>query len=70
MESLKDLVIKHDLFLFTDEVYREFAYDGNKHYSVLNLKGLEENTIVIDSTSKRYSMCGIRVDVLLVKTKK
>ena len=69
LDSLKDLVIKHDLFLFADEVYREFAYDGNKHYSVLNLKGIEENTIVIDSTSKRYSMCGIRVGCIVSKNK-
>ena len=69
LESLKDLVIKHDLFLFADEVYREFAYDGNKHYSVLNLKGIEENTIVIDSTSKRYSMCGIRIGCIVSKNK-
>ena len=69
LEALKDLVIKYDLFLFADEVYREFAYDGNKHYSVLNLKGLEENTIVIDSTSKRYSMCGIRVGCIVSKNK-
>ena len=45
------------------------SYDGNKHYSVLNLKGLEENTIVIDSTSKRYSMCGIRVGCIVSKNK-
>ena len=45
-------------------MYREFAYDGNRHYSVLNIEGLENNSVVIDSTSKRYSMCGIRVGVL------
>ena len=50
LETLRDIVIKHDLFLFADEVYREFAYDGNKHHSVLNLEGLENNAIVIDST--------------------
>jgi aspartate aminotransferase len=69
LEILRDIVIKHDLFLFSDEVYREFSYDGNKHYSVLNIKGLEQNTIMIDSTSKRYSMCGIRVGCIVSKNK-
>ena len=61
LETLRDIVIKYDLFLIADEVYREFAYDGNQHHSVLNIEGLGQNAIVIDSTSKRYSMCGIRV---------
>ena len=69
LERLRDVVVKHDLFLIADEVYREFAYDGNIHYSVLNIKGLEENSIVIDSTSKRYSMCGIRVGCIVSKNK-
>jgi len=69
LETLRDIVIKHDLFLIADEVYREFAYDGNEHYSVLNIKGLEQNAIVIDSTSKRYSMCGIRVGCIVSKNK-
>lgn len=69
LETLRDIVIKHDLFLFADEVYREFAYDGNKHHSVLNLEGLENNSIVIDSTSKRYSMCGIRIGCIVSKNK-
>ena len=69
LERLRDLVKKHDLFLFADEVYREFCYDGNKHISVLNLDGLEDNTVVIDSTSKRYSMCGIRVGCIVSKNK-
>ena len=67
LETLKDIVIKHDLFLFADEVYREFCYDGNQHHSVLNMEGLEKNSIVIDSTSKRYSMCGIRVGCIVSK---
>lgn len=67
LETLKDIVIKHDLFLFADEVYREFIYDGNEHYSILNIEGLEKNAIVIDSTSKRYSMCGIRVGCIVSK---
>ena len=69
LEVLRDLVIKYDLFLIADEVYREFSYDGMKHYSVLNIKGLEQNAIVVDSTSKRYSMCGIRVGCIVSKNK-
>ena len=69
LETLRDLVKKHDLFLFADEVYREFSYDGNSHISVLNLDGLEDNAVVIDSTSKRYSMCGIRVGCIVSKNK-
>ena len=69
LETLRDIVLKHDLFLFADEVYREFIYDGHDHYSILNLKGIEENTIVIDSTSKRYSMCGVRIGCLLSRNK-
>ncbi|HJM16207.1 MAG TPA: pyridoxal phosphate-dependent aminotransferase, partial [Flavobacteriales bacterium] len=69
LKILKDIVIKHDLFLISDEVYREFTYDGSKHYSVLNIEGLDQNTIVIDSTSKRYSMCGIRVGCIVSKNK-
>ena len=69
LEILKSIVLKHDLFLIADEVYREFSYDGIKHHSVLNLDGLEQNAIVIDSTSKRYSMCGIRVGCIVSKNK-
>ena len=69
LETLSDIVKKHDLFLFADEVYREFCYDGNKHLSILNLDGLEDNAVVIDSTSKRYSMCGIRVGCIVSKNK-
>ncbi len=69
LETLRDIVIKHDLFLFADEVYREFCYDGNTHHSVLNIEGLEQHAVVIDSTSKRYSMCGIRVGCLISKNK-
>ena len=69
LETLCDIVKKHDLFLFADEVYREFCYDGNKHLSILNLDGLEDNAVVIDSTSKRYSMCGIRVGCIVSKNK-
>ncbi len=69
LETLRDIVIKYDLFLIADEVYREFAYDGNQHHSVLNIEGLGQNAIVIDSTSKRYSMCGIRVGCIVSKNK-
>ena len=69
LERLRDVVVKHDLFLIADEVYREFVYDGNDHHSVLSIKGLNQNSVVIDSTSKRYSMCGIRVGCIVSKNK-
>lgn len=65
LEKLRDLVKKHDLFLFADEVYREFCYDGKTHHSLLNLKGIEENVVVVDSVSKRYSMCGVRIGAMV-----
>ena len=61
------IVLKHDLFLIADEVYREFTYDGLKHTSVLSIEGLENNAIVIDSVSKRYSMCGARIGCIVSK---
>lgn len=67
LETLRDIVLKHDLFLFSDEVYREFCYDGEEFISVLSLPGLEENTILVDSVSKRYSMCGARVGSLVTR---
>jgi len=67
LSILRDIVVKHDLFLFADEVYREFCYDGNQHHSVLNIDGLEQYAVVIDSTSKRYSMCGIRVGCIVTR---
>jgi aspartate aminotransferase len=67
LELLRDVVKKYNLFLFADEVYREFCYDGNSHCSVLSLDGLEKHAVVIDSTSKRYSMCGIRVGCIVSK---
>lgn len=70
MEQLAELIKKYDLYLFADEVYREFCYDGNKHFSAMNLKGLEENVILLDSVSKRYSMCGVRVGALISRNKK
>ncbi|MDD7912999.1 pyridoxal phosphate-dependent aminotransferase [Polaribacter ponticola] len=69
MKKLKQIVLKHDLFLIADEVYREFAYDGLKHTSVMALDGLEENSIIIDSVSKRYSMCGARIGCIVSKNK-
>jgi len=69
LESLREIVLKHDLFLFSDEVYREFTYDGRKHHSVMNLRGIEENVILLDSISKRYSACGARIGVLISKNK-
>ncbi|MCD8439543.1 pyridoxal phosphate-dependent aminotransferase [Tenacibaculum finnmarkense] len=65
IEKLKQIVLKHDLFLIADEVYREFTYDGEKHNSVMTLDGLEQNAIVIDSVSKRYSMCGARIGCIV-----
>ena len=69
LEQLRDLVKKHDLFLFADEVYREFCYDGAVPFSVMNLDGIENNVIIIDSVSKRYSMCGARIGALISKNK-
>lgn len=69
MQQLADLVKKHDLFLIADEVYREFTYDGDIHYSVMNIPGLEEHAIMIDSVSKRYSMCGARIGCIVSKNK-
>ena len=67
--KLAEIVKKHDLFLIADEVYREFTYDGYKHYSVMNVPGIEENAIMIDSVSKRYSMCGARIGCIVSKNK-
>lgn len=67
IEKLKQIVLKHDLFLIADEVYREFTYDGVQHTSVMSLEGLEENAIIIDSVSKRYSMCGARIGCIVSK---
>jgi aspartate aminotransferase len=69
IKKLAAIVKKHDLFLIADEVYREFAYDGIKHYSILQEEGLNEHAIVIDSVSKRYSMCGARIGCLVSRNK-
>ena len=69
IEKLKKIVLKYDLFLIADEVYREFTYDDLKHTSVMSLDGLEQHSIIIDSVSKRYSMCGARIGCIVSKNK-
>ncbi len=69
LEQLRNLIKKHNLFLFSDEVYREFVYDGKTHTSAMNLKGIEDHVIMLDSTSKRYSMCGIRIGCIVSRNK-
>lgn len=70
MNKIRDLVKKYDLYLFSDEVYREFCYTGAPYISAFHLDGIEENVILIDSVSKRYSECGIRIGALVTKNKK
>ncbi len=70
IQKLKALVLKHDLFLIADEVYREFVYDGLTHYSVMEETGIEKNAIMVDSVSKRYSMCGARIGCIVSRNKK
>ncbi len=69
LESLKELVLRYNLFLFSDEVYREFCYDGKTYTSVMHLDGLDQHTILLDSVSKRYSACGARIGALISKNK-
>ncbi len=69
LQELAKLVKKHDMYLFADEVYREFCYDGNSHFSTMQLEGLEDNVVLMDSVSKRYSMCGVRIGALISKNK-
>ncbi len=69
MNLIRDLVRKYDLYLFSDEVYREFCYTGAPYISAFHLDGIEENVILIDSVSKRYSACGIRIGALVTKNK-
>jgi aspartate aminotransferase len=64
---LRDIVKKHNLYLFSDEVYREFCYDGHEHFSVMNLDGIDQNVVLLDSISKRYSACGVRIGVMISK---
>jgi aspartate aminotransferase len=67
--ALRDLVKKHDLFLLSDEVYREFCYDNKEYVSVMHLEGIENNVVLLDSISKRYSACGARIGALISKNK-
>ena len=67
MNQIRDLVKKYDLYLFSDEVYREYIYTGSPYISAMHLKGIENNVVLIDSVSKRYSECGIRVGALITK---
>jgi len=69
MEALKELALKHDLYLFSDEAYREFCYDGRKFLSPMHLNGLDDNVIVLDTVSKRYSACGARLGCIITKNK-
>ena len=69
ISQLAELVKKHDLFLIADEVYREFTYDGEQHHSIMTIEGLDAHAIMIDSVSKRYSMCGARIGCLVTKNK-
>lgn len=67
LQRLRAIVLKHDLYLFADEVYREFCYDGATHISAMTLEGLEQNVVLVDSVSKRYSMCGARVGAFITR---
>ncbi|MCW5900514.1 MAG: pyridoxal phosphate-dependent aminotransferase [Flavobacteriales bacterium] len=69
LDTLRGIVLKHDLFLFADEVYREFCYDGAKHVSAMTLPGLDQHVVLVDSVSKRYSMCGARVGAFITRNK-
>jgi len=69
LEDLSRIVRKYDLYLYSDEVYREFCYDNSEHFSAMSLSGLENNVIMLDSVSKRYSMCGVRIGALVSKNR-
>ncbi len=69
LETLREIVRKKDVWLLSDEVYREFCYDGKEHFSVMNLEGIEQNVIMLDSISKRYSACGARIGALISRNK-
>jgi len=69
LNRLKEIIKKHDLYLFSDEVYREFVYDGEEYLSAMNLEGIEQNVIMMDSVSKRYSECGVRIGTMITKNK-
>jgi len=65
--QLRDLVLKHDLYLFADEVYREFSYSGNEHFSIMKMEGIDKHAVMIDSVSKRFSECGVRIGALVTR---
>ena len=67
LNQIRDLVKKHNLYLFSDEVYREFIYTGSPYISAMHLDGIKQNVVLIDSVSKRYSECGIRIGALITK---
>lgn len=67
--KLRDIIKKYDLWLFSDEAYREFCYDGAEHFSAMNLAGIENNVVLLDSVSKRYSECGVRIGALVTKNR-
>ena len=69
LNQLRDIVKEYDLYLFSDEVYREFCYDGLTHFSAMHLKGIEQNVVLMDSVSKRYSACGVRIGTMVTKNK-
>ncbi len=69
LNALRELVLKYDLFLLSDEVYREFCYDGKEYVSVMHLQGIENNVVLLDSISKRYSACGARIGAMISKNK-
>jgi aspartate aminotransferase len=69
LEQLGQIIIKHDLYLYSDEVYREFCYDGQTHFSSMHIPGVEEHVILLDSVSKRYSACGVRIGAMVSKNK-
>jgi aspartate aminotransferase len=69
LERLRELVLRHDLFLFADEVYREFVYDGRDYLSTLSLEGLDAHLILVDSVSKRFSMCGVRIGAMVTRNR-
>jgi len=66
---LREIIKRHDLYLFSDEAYREFCYDGAKHFSAMQLEGVDDNVVLIDSVSKRYSECGVRIGALVTRNK-
>lgn len=67
LQTLSNIIKKHDLFLLSDEVYREFCYDGNEHFSAMNLLDIQQNVVLLDSVSKRYSACGARIGTFITK---